>query len=320
MEPPFAGHVVQAVRENFIASTALPSSGPLQQHGDCGKLRTLSADEFSAFLLLSLQPLSVAEVRTFVLSFDLAAALDTMRIVGLSEREAAPIIVTAVCPAGEGKKKKKKKEKEPDLGDFLSDMAAMDDQEPTPMRQHADFDLEKELTSLLEAEEAAYSDLMKDLTKDIEDVCSDDEEDTDMDLDEEGNGMCSDDEEKDTGGDVDVAIGVDSGADAALSPLEIKLAELGWTAAETGTKTVYSTAVGGNKRATLHSLNGIKATCHQHKDCVCWLSVSAVARFPLANARLDLVAWASKGSAMSADEHFKNGQLLKRDYGMKVKI
>ena len=65
-------------------------------------------------------------------------------------------------------------------------------------------------------------------------------------------------------------------------------------------------------------MKGMRGVCHYHKNCVCWLSVTAVSK-PMANPMLDLVDWASRGGTLSEDEHYRDGQNLKREYGMKVR-
>ena len=70
---------------------------------------------------------------------------------------------------------------------------------------------------------------------------------------------------------------------------------------------------------TFHPLGGFRGVCREHKICVCWFSVVAASKL-LKNPLLDLVNWGAESAATTEDAHWHEGQLLKTEYGMKVKV
>ena len=75
----------------------------------------------------------------------------------------------------------------------------------------------------------------------------------------------------------------------------------------------------GQHALTVVPMNGLKAKCRSHKDCVLWLSAAAITaadREPLA----DIVQWAFDGERMLAADHWRAAQTLECSYGMKVRV
>ena len=62
----------------------------------------------------------------------------------------------------------------------------------------------------------------------------------------------------------------------------------------------------------------MKATCHLHPKCVCWVSkaVSGEQRLPLLK---DLIKWGASGRALSEHGHYNAARQVKMNWGMKVK-
>ena len=101
--------------------------------------------------------------------------------------------------------------------------------------------------------------------------------------------------------------------------MRLLLEGLGWEDRSTSRRWFYHDASTGARRLTVFPLTGLKAQCDQHKHCICWLNQRSE-RLPDRAPLVDLVEWAHAGQSVSREEHQSAGQILKRSYGMKVKV
>ena len=69
---------------------------------------------------------------------------------------------------------------------------------------------------------------------------------------------------------------------------------------------VHTVGVGGR--------SGVKALCHMHPHCVCWLNSNVLQ----ATAMEDLVVWLSRAVTEDEQGHYTASQRLKRGHGMRV--
>ena len=102
------------------------------------------------------------------------------------------------------------------------------------------------------------------------------------------------------------------------TPLVRLLRAIEWTDHSTHSRFHFQDAR-GQHALTVVPMNGLKAKCRSHKDCVLWLSAAAVTtadREPLA----DIVQWAFDGDRLPPAEHWRAAQQLKLSYGMKVRV
>lgn len=102
------------------------------------------------------------------------------------------------------------------------------------------------------------------------------------------------------------------------TPLVRLLRAIAWTDHSTHSRFHFRDGR-GELALTVVPMNGLKATCRSHKNCVLWLSAAAVTapdKEPLA----DIVQWAFDGDSMQADDHWRAAQKLKLAYGMKVRV
>ncbi len=70
---------------------------------------------------------------------------------------------------------------------------------------------------------------------------------------------------------------------------------------------------------TVYALAGLKAVCHKHKNCVCWISEKCLTEAAPESPLEKLARWGEDGCGQSHAQHQQAAQELKRVCGMRVR-
>ena len=156
-------------------------------------------------------------------------------------------------------------------------------------------------------------------------MCEDDSEDASS-----GSSMAGDDDD-DAASELDIVIddiGGDDGGVAAAAEDDVGVEWWRALVADEGldVKAISTGQSIGRLHTNINSCS-IRATCKQKRDkCFCWLSLANCpprfgkdAKEKMAAGRAHVLEWLARGLDASPAEHYRQGQALKKNFGMKVK-